>query len=160
MDVLLRALIVFSAQLLVIIAVAAIAEAVGRVTEPRFRLSYWRAIALACLALPLAAMVGPGALGYGGTFLAGSVEGAVSLPVPAVPRAAGTVMWWLLCAGSLVRFGWLCAGAVRLRELRQRSRAAVLSPCRPRASGCRGFCRRGRVVPRRIRCRCLWRGTR
>jgi TonB family protein len=128
MDVLLRALIVFSAQLLVIIAVAAIAEAVGRVTEPRFRLSYWRTIALACLALPLAAMVGPGALGSAGTFLAGSLEGAVSLPVPAVPRAAGTVMWWLLCAGSLVRFGWLCAGAVRLRELRQRSRAAVLSP--------------------------------
>ena len=37
-------------------------------------------------------------------------------------------MWPLLCAGALVRLGWLCVGAVRLRQLRQRSRAAVLTP--------------------------------
>jgi TonB family protein len=34
----------------------------------------------------------------------------------------------LLCAGALARLGWLCAGGVRLRQLRQRSRASVLSP--------------------------------
>ncbi len=128
MDAFLRALIVFSAQLLVIIGVAAIAEALGRVNDPRFRLSYWRAIALACLTLPLAAIVGPGTFGSGVPLLASSLEGAVSITVPAVWRPAGGVIWWLLCAGAVTRFGWLCAGAVRLRELRQRSQAVALSP--------------------------------
>src|SRR5688500_17442065 len=42
MDALLLAFIIFSAQLLVIIAVAAVAEALGRVTDPRLRFTYWR----------------------------------------------------------------------------------------------------------------------
>ena len=62
MDPLLLAFIIFSAQLLVIIGVAAIAEALGRVTDPRLRLTYWRGVALACLALPLSAIAGPEAL--------------------------------------------------------------------------------------------------
>jgi TonB family protein len=128
MDDLLLAFIIFSAQLLVVIGVAAIAEALGRVTDPRLRLTYWRGVALACLALPLSAIVGPEAFGSGVTFLAVSLEGAESVPVPAVLPAAGRVVWWLLCAGALARLGWLCAGAVRLRQLRQRSRAAVLTP--------------------------------
>ena len=57
-----------------------------------------------------------------------SLEDAASAPVRAVLPAAGRVVWWLLCAGALLRLGWLCAGAVRLRQLRQRSRAAVLTP--------------------------------
>ena len=59
MDSLLLALIVLSAQLLVIVGVAALAEALGIVMDPRFRLSYWRGVALACLALPLSAFAGP-----------------------------------------------------------------------------------------------------
>jgi TonB family protein len=128
MDALLLALIVFSAQLFVIIGVATIAEAFGRVTDLRLRLTYWRGVALACLALPLSALVGPEAFGSGGIFLVASLESAVSVPVSAVPPAAGKVVWWLLCAGALARLGWLCAGAVRLRQLRQRSRASVLTP--------------------------------
>jgi TonB family protein len=121
-------LVVFSAQLLVIVPVAAIVEAFGRVTDPRLRLTYWRGIGLACLALPLSAIAGPETPGSGVTFLGVSWERAVSAPVPPVPPAAGTVVWWLLGAGALARFGWLCAGAVRLRQLRQRSQAVVLSP--------------------------------
>jgi len=128
MDPLLLALIILSAQLLVIVSVAAIAEALGRVTDPRLRLTYWRGVALACLALPLSAFAGPEAFGSGVTFLVASVEGAESAPVWAVLPAAGRVVWWLLCAGALARLGWLCAGAVRLRQLRQRSRTAVLTP--------------------------------
>jgi TonB family protein len=128
MDSLLLALIVFNAQLFVIISVAAIAEALGRVTDPRLRLTYWRGVALACLALPLSAIVGPDAYGSGVTFLAVSLERAQSVALPAVLPAAGRVVWWLLCAGVLARFGWLSAGAVRLRQLRQRSRAVVLTP--------------------------------
>jgi TonB family protein len=127
MDALLLALI-FSAQLLVIIGVAAIAETLGRLTDPRLRLAYWRGVALACLTLPFSAIVGPEAPGPAATLLADSFQGAVSVPIPAVLPAAGRVVWWVLCAGALTRLGWLCAGAVRLRQHRQRSRAAVLTP--------------------------------
>jgi TonB family protein len=128
MDALLLASIIFSAQLLVIIGVATVAEALGRVTDARLRLTYWRGVALACLALPMSAIVDPQPLGSGVTFLAPSLEGAESIPIPAVLAAAERVVWWLLCAGALTRFGWLCAGVVRLRQLRQGSRAAVLTP--------------------------------
>ena len=128
MDALLLTFIIFSAQLLVIIGVAAMAEVLGRVTDPRLRLTYWRGVALGCLALPLSAFVGPEMSGSVVTLLAVSLEGVESVPVPAVLPAAGRVVWWLLCAGALLRFGSLCAGAVRLRQLRQRSLAAVLTP--------------------------------
>src|ERR687891_1143891 len=123
---LLLALIMLSAQLLVIVSVAAVAETLARVTDPRVRLTYWRGVALACLALPLSPLAGPEAFGSGVTFLV-AVEGAASAPIRAVLPAAGRVVWWLLCAGALARLGWLCAGAMRLRQLRQRSRTAVLT---------------------------------
>jgi TonB family protein len=128
MDPLLLALIMLSAQLLVIVSVAATAETLARVTDPRLRLAYLRGVALACLALPLSALAGPDAFGSSVTFLV-AVEGAASAPIRAVlPAAAGRVVWWLLCAGALARLGWLCAGAIRLRQLRQRGRTAVLTP--------------------------------
>jgi TonB family protein len=127
MDPLLLALIMLSAQLLVIVSVAATAETLARVTDPRLHLTYWRGVALACLALPLSLLAGPEAFGSGVTFHVG-VEGAASAPIRAVLPGAGRVVWWLLCAGALARLGWLCAGAMRLRQLRQRSRTAVLTP--------------------------------
>jgi TonB family protein len=123
----LLALIVFSAQLFVVIGVASIAAALGRVADPRLGFPYWRGVALACLALPLSAIVGPEASGPGVTFLVASFEGAGPAPVAAVLPTAGFV-WSLLCAGAVARLGWLCVGAVRLRQVRQRSRAAVLTP--------------------------------
>jgi TonB family protein len=128
MDTLLRAAVVFSAQLLVIVGVSAIAETLARVTDPRLRLAYWRGVALACLALPLSALVAPGPVGPGATFLAASLEGARSVPLPAGLPDTGSVLLWLVSVGALGRLAWLCAGAVRLRQLRQRSRAAVLTP--------------------------------
>jgi TonB family protein len=130
MDPLLFALIVFSAQLFIIVGVAAVAEAVGRVTHPRLCLAYWRGIAFACLMLPLSAIAGlgpgPESAGSGVTFLVASVEGVRSATVRTVLPAAGadTVVWVLLCAGVVTRLGWLCVGAVRLRQLRRRSRPA------------------------------------
>jgi TonB family protein len=128
MDALHVALIIFSAQLLVIICVAAIGEALARVSDPRLRLTYWRGVALACFALPLSAIIEPEASGSGVTFLAGSLQGAESIPTLAALPSAGTVVWWVLCAGALARLGWLCVGALRLRQFRRRSRATVLTP--------------------------------
>jgi TonB family protein len=128
MDPLLVALVTLSAQLLVIVAGAAVAEALGGVADPRLRLPYWRGVALACLALPLSGFAAPAATGRGAMFLVASVEGAGSAPVWDVLPAGGGAVWWLLGVGALARLGWLCAGAVRLRQLRRRSRSAVLTP--------------------------------
>jgi TonB family protein len=145
MDALLPAFIIFSAQLVVIIGVATIAEALARVMDARLRFTYWRGVALACLALPLSAIVSPEALGSSVTFLAVPLplRSAESVPVPpvlpvlsiqsvlsvlAVLPAAGSVVWGLLCAGALVRLARLGVGAIRLRQLRMGSRAAVLTP--------------------------------
>ncbi|HEU4690502.1 MAG TPA: M56 family metallopeptidase, partial [Vicinamibacterales bacterium] len=40
----------------------------------------------------------------------------------------GRAVWLVLCVGALVRLGWLCAGAGRLRHLRNCSVAIVLAP--------------------------------
>lgn len=120
------ALIMLSVQLLVMVAVATVTETLVRVTDPRLRLTYWRGVALACLALPLSALAGPEAFGSSVTFLV-AVEGAASAPIRAGLPETGRVVWWLLCAGALARLGWLCAGALQLRQLRQRSRSAILT---------------------------------
>jgi TonB family protein len=128
MDPFLLVLLIFGAQLLVIVGVAAVAETLGRVTDPGFLLTYWRGVGLACVALPFSAFAPPEAFGSGVTFLIASAGGAESELMRAVLPPASTVVSWLLCAGAVARLGWLCAGAVRLRQLRQRSRATVLTP--------------------------------
>ena len=128
MEALLPALTIYSAQLFVVIGAAAITEVLGRVADPRVRLAYWRGVALACVALPLSVFLGPDTPGAGATFLTASLRAGESLPVPAVLPSAGVIVWWLLCAGALARFSWLLAGAMRLRQLRQRSLTAILAP--------------------------------
>ena len=127
MDAVLPALIIFSAQLLTVIGVAVVAEALGRVAEPRLRLTYWRAVALACVALPLSALVSPETPGIGATFLAASMKNESLQAASALP-SMGRAVWLFLCVGALARLGWLCAGAVRLRHLRKCSVAIVLAP--------------------------------
>jgi TonB family protein len=91
----------------------------------------------------LSAIVGPEASSFGLMSLVASAAASIGGSgagagaghgrgvVRAILPAAGTIVWpllLLLCAGALTRLGWLCAGAVRLRQLRRRSRAAVLTP--------------------------------
>ena len=128
MDAFLPALIIFSAQLLIVIGVAVVAEALGRVAEPRLRLAYWRGVALACAVLPLSAFAGAAAPGPGAAFLAASLRSGESFQVAAALPPVTRAAWWLVCAGALVRLCWLCAGAVRLRQLRKRSRPLVPAP--------------------------------
>jgi TonB family protein len=128
MDAFLPALVVFAAQLLIVIGVAVAAEALGRLAEPRLRLAYWRGVALACLALPLSAFAGADPAGSGAAFIAASLKGGESLGVAAALPSVGTAAGWLISAGALARLGWLCAGAVRLHQLRKRSLATVLDP--------------------------------
>ena len=126
MDPLLRAVVIVSAQLAVIVAVAAAVEVL--IGAAAFRLRYWRGVALACAALPLAVFVPADVPGAGLLSSAISLETAGGATGAAVLPGAGMAAWWVLVAGALARLGWLCAGAVRLRRLRQRSRAVRLPP--------------------------------
>ena len=128
MDTFLRALAVFSAQLVVIVSIATIAETLGRAADPRLRLAYWRGIALTCLALPFTAFFRPQDSSLGMAFVSASMKGAHSALVHTVlPASAARVVFWLLCVGALVRLGSLYAGSMSLRQLRRRSRKAILT---------------------------------
>jgi beta-lactamase regulating signal transducer with metallopeptidase domain len=126
-DDFLRAFIVYNAQLMVIVAVTVIAEALARVTDPRARVCLWRGVALAGGALPLSALAGPEALGLGVTYLVAST-GQVVAPANGGFAALRSIVWWVLAGGAMARLAWLGAGALRLRQIRQRSQAAVLLP--------------------------------
>jgi TonB family protein len=128
-DVLLPAFVVYNAQVTVVVAVAAAADALARAMDPAARLSLWRAVALACCALPLSVLAGPERLGLDVTYLlasAADTPGGGSSPLGTVPPA-GRLVWSVLGAGVLARVAWLAAGAIRLRGIRRRSRPAVLT---------------------------------
>ena len=59
MDPLLTGVLVYSAQILIVVAAATVAEALGRIANPAARLMFWRGVAAACLALPLFAWFVP-----------------------------------------------------------------------------------------------------
>jgi TonB family protein len=126
MDGWLPFLLVYSAQLVVVIGVATLAAYVVRVPDPAWRLRFWQAVGLLCLALPFAAEPT--------TTLPASVSfvaaGAGPLPAhgasPAVILDYRTAVLWLLLTGWVGRAAWLLVGVMRLRRLRQRSTSAVV----------------------------------
>ena len=128
MDGLQLAFVTYCAQLLLVIGVAAAAAALGRVTDPQLRFTYWRGVALACLVLPFSALLAPVGDGVGLIFAVASVQGGDTSPVRPVFSASARMTWWLVCAGAVARLGWLAAGAIRLRGVTRRSRAAILPP--------------------------------
>jgi TonB family protein len=123
-------LLTYSAQLLILVAVAALAATAARVSLPAVRLHYWRAVVALCLLLP--AVPDLGAAGTAATVTFDLAAGA-----PAAPAAAPHTSWlmwlapavpWIVVAGIAARLIWLAAGAVRLRQLRRRSEAVLLTP--------------------------------
>lgn len=126
MDGWLPFLLVYSTQLLVVIGIATLAAYLVRVPDPAWRLRFWQAVGLLCLALPFAAEPA--------TTLPASVSfvaaGAGPLPsdadVPAVILDYRTAVLWLLLTGWVGRTAWLLVGVMRLRRLRQRSTPAVV----------------------------------
>jgi len=53
MDALLLALVVYSAQVLAVVSVAAVASLFSREVIPSMRLTYWYCVSAVCVALPL-----------------------------------------------------------------------------------------------------------
>jgi TonB family protein len=123
----LTALAIYSAQLLILIGVAAIAATVVRLALPSARLTYWRAVLVLCLILPAmpdVAVTGPSA---SVTFdvLPGVSTTPAAAPTPWTAELLGAVPW-LVAAGALARLLWLAAGGFRLRQLRRRSQPVPL----------------------------------
>jgi len=123
------ALLAYCAQVLILVAVAAVAALAVRLSLPTARLHYWRAVVVLCLLLPAL----PGLPGSGRaatvTFelAAGSAAPAATISEYwASPLAA--LLLPIVAAGIVARLLWLALGAVRLRQLRRRSQAATLTP--------------------------------
>jgi TonB family protein len=122
------ALAIYSAQVLILVGVAALAATAVRLALPEARLTYWRAVLGLCLLLPavpdLAATVPAASITF--EMLPGAP--AVSEPAAAVPWFAAVLaaVPWMVAAGAVVRLLWLAAGAARLRQLRRRGQPARL----------------------------------
>lgn len=127
MSPLLLALATFSAQLALVVAAATLVESLGRLQDPRLRWLLWRGTALGCLALPLWAVFMPAPDAGAMTFLV-ATAGPQAFDATMIPAPASRVIGWLLGAGVLARLVWLCAGGIRLRQLRRRSHTAALTP--------------------------------
>lgn len=124
MDPLLAVVLVYSAQILLVVAAATMADALGRIANPAVRLLFWRGVAAACLALPLFASFMPATAAVTNvTFTTSPVAAAAVAPVAAATatRSTGSILLWILLAGMLVRLGWLASGMLRLRYLRRHS---------------------------------------
>ena len=118
------AFVVYSTQVLIIVAMAAAGAAMFRLPMARVRFAYWWAVIGACAALPLvpqlfatpmptiisAAATSPALAGGGG---------------PRTPSFAGA-MALLLLGGGVLRAMWLAGGLMALRRLRASSVPAVL----------------------------------
>jgi len=122
------ALLTYSAQVLILIAAAALAALAVGLSLPTARLHYWRAVVALCLLLPAVPDVrspGPATV----TFAIGA--GALS-PVAGAGESRGAplaaALLWIAAAGVIVRLLWLAAGVARLRQLRRRSQPATLTP--------------------------------
>jgi TonB family protein len=128
MDPILAAILVYSAQIVVVVATAAAADALGRIANPGVRLLWWRVVTVTCLALPLfASSAAPGVAVSSVTFTVVPAGAAAAAQVgSSAAPAPGTLLLWLLIAGALTRLAWVAAGMMRLRQLRRES--AIVTP--------------------------------
>jgi len=119
-------LLLYSAQILVIVSVAALASALCRVPSPAMRLKYWRVVGLLCLSLPVLQTMRPepraASIALGPETLLG-VERVSYAPVLMTASAS---IFWIWVAGAVARIGWLMLGAYRLPRLRRHSTPAIL----------------------------------
>jgi TonB family protein len=119
-------LVLYNAQILVIVSVAALASALCRISSPAMRLKYWRVVGLLCLSLPVLQTVRPKPHAASIVFGPATLLGIESVPYAPVLMTASAYIFWIWFAGAVGRVGWLLLGACRLRHLRRRSIPAIL----------------------------------
>ena len=123
------ALLTYSAQVLILIAAAALAALAVRLSLPAARLHYWRAIVVLCLLLPAVPGLPDSGRAATVTFeLAAGSATAAAAPSESWSSPMAAMLLPIVAAGIVARLLWLALGAVRLRQLRRRSRAVTLTP--------------------------------
>ena len=118
-------LAVYSAQVLVIVAIAAAADHLAGNGLPRMRLIFWRAVLAVCLALPIAAAGAPVASAIVST----EIVSSVAEPIAAIESARYSierVIFFAIAIGIALRAAWLGVGLLRLRRLRTESQPLTL----------------------------------
>jgi TonB family protein len=118
----------YSAQILAVVGMAALAALVIRLPLPATRLHYWRAVVALCLLLPAVPALTPAGPVASVTFELAA--GGVAPVTPTVNGGAAslqTIAAGVIAAGILARLSWLSLGLLRLRRLRRRSAPARLA---------------------------------
>ena len=110
----------YSAQVMILIAVAALAVKLARVRHARLRLIIYQVLLGACVLLPWLERLMPQDESLGFVTVGTSTWNAVLGSVPAGAHF-DYVNWlvWLLIAGVLVRLAWIGFGLMRLKHLRK-----------------------------------------
>ena len=102
MDPALLALARYSAQILVVVSVAAAAAALLCASVPSIRFTYWRAVGALCLVVPWLPLPLAGAPAWSVEFGIAAMGAAEPAPVVnPVLSTAGTAILWIVAAGIL-----------------------------------------------------------
>jgi TonB family protein len=121
-------ILIYSAQILVLISAAAIGAAIFRLPLARARLAYWRVVVVACLLLPWVPALVRVAPGFVSPHPFPTIAFAVTLETSGGSSQFTRSVPLLLLLGAIARGAWLALGLVRLRHLRNHSAPASLGP--------------------------------
>lgn len=113
-------LLAWSAQIALLVAIAAAAVAALRLGSARARLFFWQAALLTCLASPVTRPWKQDAPGGLVSFTSGDPRTASTSSRPALPLME--IALGLIAAGMMARSVWMAEGFRRLRQYRLRSR--------------------------------------
>jgi TonB family protein len=129
-DITLANLLIYSSQVLLVVAAAAIGVRVCPISRARTRLTFWRGAVVACMILPFLPVrsthIATGAAR--GAQVAAAVGASIATTRASAPAlsAIAAAIPWLLLLGVATRAAWLGLGLVRLRRLRTRSTPGVV----------------------------------
>jgi TonB family protein len=130
-ELMLNNLLLWSIQMVALLAIATLFPALARLTTPSARLAYWQFALLTCLALPvlrpwqqLVAVAETPSVNAG-VRLALTPHAAHSYALP----ATSDLIVWALVLGVAIRLGLICAGFFRLAKYRRHS--VPLEPATP-----------------------------
>ena len=122
-----QALVIYSAQILLIVCVAAMAAALlFRQVRPAVRLAYWRGVGILCLLLPLLAPGEGEPMALSVAFTSVSVANQQAVIVNPLPVATNVAILWIWSAGLCLGLSRLLAASWSLRRQRRRSTPATL----------------------------------
>ena len=124
-------LVAYVLQIAAIVAIGAGLPLILRLTSPRARLFYWRALLIVCLVLPLIQPLTPAPVAAPTAVTSFDLEAtATTAPGPAavaplpdharlLPSSVGQIVAAIVLLGIVARFTWLGMGLVMLRRLRR-----------------------------------------